>query len=535
MLSHPWLLVLLVVVVLLVIVALRDLTQRRHAILRNFPLLGHFRYWLEHVGPELRQYIVTANDEERPFTRDERRWIYASSKRQNRYFGFGTDNDMERTPGYVIVRHAAFPASAPKIDPVVELPCAKVLGAHHGRAKAFRPNSIVNISAMSFGSLSGRAIESLNRGSAIAGCMHNTGEGGLSDHHLHGGDLMFQIGTGYFGCREPGTGQLSIPALMETIARGPVKAIEIKLSQGAKPGHGGILPGVKVSAEIARIRGVEQGVDCLSPAGHTAFGNVDELLDVIERIAEATGLPVGIKSAVGERQFWEDLARRMRETGTGPDFITIDGGEGGTGAAPLVFADHVSLPFTLGMAEVYRAFASEGMHEAIAFIGSGRLGLPERTLLAFALGCDMVAVAREAMLSIGCIQAQRCHTDHCPTGVATQNRWLVRGLDPTDKAARMANYVATLRSDLIDLSRTCGAVHPALVDLDMVDVLDEHFQCRSLRSTFGYEPGWGTPPAHELDALRELLAGRERVTTTDTEYLTTTTMPTEAGRANARD
>jgi glutamate synthase domain-containing protein 2 len=520
--SHPVLFVLALILIFLLVVVLHDVLQKRHTILRNFPIIGHFRFWIEKVGPELRQYIVTSNDEERPFTRDERRWIYASSKLENRYFGFGTDNDLERTPGYIIVRHAAFPAAAPNIDPLKELPPSKVLGAWRDRPGAFRPNSLINISAMSFGALSSNAIKALNQGAKLTGCMHNTGEGGLSDHHLQGGDLVFQVGTGYFGCRDRASGEFSLPKLLETIARGPVRAIEIKLSQGAKPGHGGILPAVKVSPEIARIRGVDQGVDCVSPAGHSAFSNVDEMLVFIERIAEATGLPVGIKSAVGERAFWRDLARRMRETGTGPDFITIDGGEGGTGAGPLVFTDHVALPFTIAMAEVYRAFAEQDMHERVVFIGSGRLGLPERTLLAFALGCDMINIAREAMLSIGCIQAQRCHTDACPTGVATQRKWLVRGLDPTIKSHRLANYVAALRSDLIDLSRAAGATHPALVDLDMVDVLDEHFGVRSLRSTFGYEPGWGTPPEDEIEALRELLAGRGSVDPSQTEYLTTT-------------
>ncbi|MCW2924290.1 MAG: Ferredoxin-dependent glutamate synthase [Thermoleophilia bacterium] len=505
MLSHPWLITFGVIVLLLLLVALHDVLQKRHSITRNFPIIGHFRFWIEKVGPELRQYIVTANDEERPFTRDERRWIYASSKGENRYFGFGTDNDLERTPGYIILRHSAFPSPAPDIDPTKSLPAAKVIGQLHERAHAFRPNSIINVSGMSFGSLGGNAVEAINRGVAIAGCLQNTGEGGLADHHLHGGDLVFQIGTGYFGCRNA-RGEFSLDKLQETIARGPIRQLELKLSQGAKPGHGGILPGAKVTPEIARIRGVEAGVDCISPPGHSAFSDVDSMLEFIERVADATGLPVSIKSAVGNRTFFPELAKRMRETGTGPDLITIDGGEGGTGAAPLSFADHVSLPFAIGMSEVYRAFAEEGMHEQVPFAGAGRLGLPERTMLAFALGCDMVNVGREAMLSIGCIQAQRCHTGECPTGVATQRPWLMRGLDPKLKSVRLANYIASLRAELIDLSRTCGAMHPALVDLDMIDILDEHFRTRSLRETFDYRDGWGVPREAELEELRLMLA-----------------------------
>jgi glutamate synthase domain-containing protein 2 len=283
--------------------------------------------------------------------------------------------------------------------------------------------------------------------------------------------------------------------------------IEIKLSQGAKPGHGGVLPGEKVTAEIARFRGVQPGVDCISPPGHAAFDDVDSLIEFVERIAAATGLPVGIKSAVGMPGFWEELATRMDATGGGPDFVTIDGGEGGTGAAPLVFADHVSLPFKIGLARVYATFARHDLHERIAFGGSARLGFPEQALLAFAMGCDWINVGREAMLAIGCIQSQRCHTNQCPTGVATQRAWLQRGLDPTLKSVRLANYVTTMRKELLELSRTAGHEHPALVDPSAVEIVDEHFQCIPVLERFGYQPGWGVPTGAELEALRELLRG----------------------------
>ncbi|MBP8807189.1 MAG: FMN-binding glutamate synthase family protein [Kofleriaceae bacterium] len=498
-----WALIVLGVLGLLVIVAIHDVTQRRHAILRNFPIVGHFRYLFELVGPELRQYIVTGNDEERPFSRDQRRWVYASSKRENPYFGFGTDNDLEQAKGYIIIRHAAFPLAA-TIDPEVTVPCAKVLGAARGRAKAFRPTSIVNVSAMSYGSLSSAAVRALNQGVAIAGALHNTGEGGISDHHRAGGDLIWQIGTGYFGCRDA-DGRFAMDRFLATVASAPVRAIELKLSQGAKPGMGGLLPAAKVTPEIARIRGVPLGKDVHSPAGHTAFTDVSSMLDFIERLADATGLPVGIKSAVGELAFWRELARQMRTTRRGPDFITIDGGEGGTGAAPLVFTDHVALPWKLGFAEVYRALAEDGVAEDVVFIGSGKLGFPETALLALAMGCDLVNVAREALLAIGCIQAQRCHTGHCPTGIATQNRWLVRGLDPTLKSARLANYLLALRKDLLQLAHACGQVHPALVPLDRLDLLDGLVR-RSAPDAFGYAPTWGLPPARDREAIAALMA-----------------------------
>src|SRR3954454_17147534 len=319
-------------------VAARDLLQREHSLLRNFPVVGHARYLIEAVGPELRQYIVAGNNEERPFTRDQRRWVYASAKRQNNYFGFGTDNDLEYTAGYPVINHRTFgravPPSHVEAGSGVPIPCAKVLGAVRGRTAAFRPSSVVNVSAMSFGSLSGAAVEALSRGAALAGCLHNTGEGGLSVHHRHGADLVFQIGTAYFGCRDE-HGRFDLDRLKDLVAAAPVRALEIKLSQGAKPGLGGVLPGAKVSADIAAARGVPEGVDCVSPSRHAEFSDTDSMLDWVEFLAAETGLPVGIKSAVGDLGFWDELTDLMSRTGRGVDFVTIDGGEGGTGAAPL--------------------------------------------------------------------------------------------------------------------------------------------------------------------------------------------------------
>ncbi len=501
--------VLIILGALVVLVVIYDVTQKRHAILRNYPIIGHFRYLLETIGPELRQYIVTSNDEELPFSRDQRRWVYASAKKENNYFGFGTDNDMERSSSYVIIKHSVMgvkeKAGDTEENPDYRVPCAKVMGGARGRAKAFRPASVVNISGMSFGSLSGPAVEAMNRGCAIAGCLHNTGEGGISPYHGHGGELIWQLGTGYFGARSP-KGSFSLERFLEAVEASPVRAIEIKLSQGAKPGLGGMLPGAKVTPRIAAIRGVPVGKDVRSPSGHAEFSTPDEMLDFVEMLAEATGLPIGIKSAVGQHRFWEELANLMSDGERGVDFITIDGGEGGTGAAPLSFTDHVALPFKMAFSRVYGIFAEAGVHERVVFIGSGKLGFPASGLLAFALGCDMINVGREAMMAVGCIQAQRCHTGHCPTGVATQNRWLMRGLDARSKAVRLANYVVTLRKELLQLSRACGVIHPGLLSSDHIEILNDHFGSSSVAELFGYRPEWGFPSPEDRRDIERIMA-----------------------------
>ncbi|GGD22617.1 FMN-binding glutamate synthase family protein [Nocardioides daphniae] len=490
-------------------VVVRDLTQRQHALLRNFPIIGHFRYWVETVGPELRQYIVTSNDEERPFSRDQRRWIYASAKGENNYFGFGTDNDVEGLAGYPIIKHRTFAGpgatTARHGSEGVAVPSAKVLGGPRGRRHAFRPASVVNISGMSFGALSEPALRSLNQGAALVDCLQNTGEGSIAPAHRHGGELIFQIGTAYFGCRDE-HGRFDLDRLVDLVASAPVKAIEIKLSQGAKPGLGGMLPAAKVDRTIAEIRGIPVGVDCASPSRHTAFDDVDSMLDLVEEIADATGLPVGIKSAVGNMDFWDELVELMQPRTRGVDFVNIDGGEGGTGAAPMVFADSVAYPFRVAFSEVHKRFAAAGLTDDVTFIGAGKLGLPENALVAFALGADMVNVGREAMLSIGCIQAQKCHTDHCPVGVATQNPRYTRGLDPTSKTQRLASYVLALRRDLLKVSEAVGVVHPGLLTPDDIDILDGQRSAVPLRELYGYQPGWGELGPGLRDELVEVMA-----------------------------
>lgn len=504
----PWLLLPIVVSVVLLVVVVYDLTQRKHAILRNFPLIGHFRYLLETIGPELRQYIVTDNDSDRPFSRDHRRWIYASAKSQNNLFGFGTDNDLELASSYMVVRHAAFPLTEPHEGigsaPERVLPVGKVLGAARSRRHAFRMPSIVNISSMSYGSLSGPAVVALNKGANLSGSLHGSGEGGLTEYHDHGGSLIWQIGTGYFGCRDD-RGRFDLARFLDGVNRFDVKAIELKLSQGAKPGLGGMLPARKVTPEIASIRGVPVHSDCHSPSAHSAFDNVDAMLDFVELLASETGLPVGIKSAVGEIAFWDDLARLMEASQRGVDFILIDGGEGGTGAGPLAFTDHVAMPFFLGFTQVYRTFAEHGLSDDVVWIGSGRLGLPDRAFAAMALGADAVAVGREAMMAAGCIQAQRCHTGHCPTGVATHSRWLQRGLDPQDKGVRVAGYIRQLRHEIGQMARAHGVAHPALAGPDAIEYLDGAYGSRTGYEVFGYDESWGQMSDSDRVELQRLV------------------------------
>lgn len=480
------------ILILLAIVAIRDIfIQKSHTISHNFPIIGHLRYILEKIGPELRQYLIANNREELPFNRIERSWIYASAKKENNYEGFGTDRDIYEHQ-HIFINNAMMPYKIddnhPNVIDKTFLPCAKVMGQYNKRKKPFRPASVINVSAMSFGSLSAKAVESLNKGVKMAGAYHNTGEGGLSPYHSNGGDVVFHFGTGYFGVRAA-DGGFSMEKMVKLVEDNPfVKAIEIKLSQGAKPGKGGVLPGAKITKEIATIRGVEIGKDVLSPPNHKAFNNVPELMTFIEEIAEATGLPVGIKAAVGKLEQWEELADIMVKTRKGPDFITVDGGEGGTGAAPPSFADHVSLPWVYGFSDLYKVFQKRGLTERIVFIGSGKLGFPAKAAMAFAMGADCINVAREAMMSIGCIQAQICHTNKCPSGVATQSKWLQSGIDPTLKSARLAQYFKTFRKELVEITHAAGYEHPCQFRMADIDVnVDDHNLSSELDKTYKYE------------------------------------------------
>ena len=476
---------------LLVVVFLHDILQRKRQILHNFPIVGHLRYLLIEIGPELRQYIVAHNREEAPFNRLEREWIHHSADRANNYFGFGTDDEIYNI-GYPIIKHAMFgnplaSGTGNKKGTSYDVPCAKVTGEAHGRRKPYRAPSIINISAMSFGALGKNAIAALNLGAAKANCFHNTGEGGVSKYHRLGADLCWQLGTGYFGARND-KGEFDIDRMRQTVEQLPqIKMIEIKLSQGAKPGKGGVLPAAKVTSEIAHARGVPAGEDVLSPATHSAFCDVDELIEFVERIADVSGLPVGIKSAIGQLEHWHELAAKMKATGKGPDFITIDGGEGGTGAAPLTFADHVSLPFKLGFERVFRIFTDAGLADDITWIGGGKLGFPDRAIVALAMGCDLINVAREAMLAIGCIQAQKCHTGRCPAGVATHNWWLERGLVPAVQGDRFAGYIESFRGELMGVTYAAGYEHPGQFTPHDVEVSSGPNKFSTFYDLFGYD------------------------------------------------
>jgi glutamate synthase domain-containing protein 2 len=480
------------VIAALLALYVHDRFLSRDPILRNYPVFGHFRWIFIEMGPKLRQYIVADNREELPFNRDERDWIYRSADGENNYFGFGTDDQILGI-GYPIIKHAVFPYGEESFtgsshDKDHDLPSARTLGEVRGRPKAWRPTSIVNISAMSYGALGAHAVQALNEGAKLGGCYHNTGEGGISPHHRLGADLIWQVGTGYFGCRNL-DGGFSIEKLQETLAASPtVRGIEIKLSQGAKPGKGGVLPAAKVTEEIARIRGVKAGEDCISPNSHRAFSDVPSLIEFVEKIAAVTGLPVGIKSAVGHTAFWTELAQAMKGSGKGPDWITIDGGEGGTGAAPMTFADHVSLPFRVAFPRVYRSFLEEGMADRVAWIASAKLGFPDRAIVAICLGADLINIARESMLAIGCIQAQKCHTGDCPAGVTTHKAGLQRGLVPAVQAQRFNRYLRSFRNELHALTHACGYQHPSEFTAEDVEISTGPAQFKTLKVLEGYTP-----------------------------------------------
>jgi len=507
------------VLIVLALVAIRDIfLQKKHTISHNYPVLGHLRYLFEKIGPEIRQYFVANNREELPFNRIERGWIYASAKKENNYEGFGTDRDIY-AHHHIFINNAMMAYKLSEnhpntINPTF-LPCAKVMGSYNKRKRPYRPGSIINVSAMSFGSLSAKAVESLNKGVKIASAYHNTGEGGLSPYHSNGGDVVFHFGTGYFGVRD-NNGNFSMEKLKQLVNDNPfIKAIEIKLSQGAKPGKGGVLPGAKITQEIANIRGVEVGKDVLSPPNHSAFSNVEELMTFIEDIAENTGLPVGIKAAIGKLDEWEELANIMLETGKGPDFITVDGGEGGTGAAPPSFADHVSLPWVYGFSDLYKVFQKRKLTERIVFIGSGKLGFPATAAMAFAMGADCINVAREAMMSIGCIQAQVCHTNKCPSGVATQSKWLQSGINIPLKSLRLAQYFKTFRKELVEITHAAGYEHPCQFTMKDIDVnVDDHNLSEELNKTYNYEK---TPvPYTNMQDLKDCiyLGGQPQISNT---------------------
>jgi len=455
----------LVIVAFVGLLAIQDLTQRRHAVRRVYPVIGRLRYLVEKIGPELRQYIVTSDLEERPFNRAQRAWVYQTAKGVNSAVGFGTQQDVGR-PGQFHFLPSPFPTLH---DEAPEDPRPHVIGS--GRPRPFEVRSRVNIAPMSFGALSQSAVSALSAGAAEAGCYVNTGEGGLSPHHLGGGaDVVFQIGPAKYGVRTP-EGEMDWVRLIEIGQHPQVRAIEIKVGQGAKPGKGGILPGAKVTQEIAAIRGIPAGEASLSPNRFTEFNSVPSLLAFVRRVQASVPVPVGIKIVAGDPDFLNDLARTLAEDGVGPDYISVDGSEGGTGAAPMSLADHMGLPLHDAIVAVDDAYRRHGVRDQITIVAAGRMITGADVAYSLALGADLVNIGRGFLFSLGCIQALRCHTNECPTGVATQSQWRQRGLVPSEKRNRVANYAAAVQEDLMTVVRALGLTSPGELRRDHVEVV----------------------------------------------------------------
>ncbi len=461
--GSAWFLLGLAVFGALGLLGLRDLFNTKHAVLRNYPIAAHLRFILEGIRPEMRQYFFEDEKTGTPFSRDKRAVVYQRAKMALDKRPFGTQYDVY-DPGFEWMHHSLAArepgAAAPRVTiggPDCTLPYSA---------------SVLNISAMSFGSLSPNAIRALNRGAAMGGFAHDTGEGGFSRHHAEGGgDIIWEIGSGYFGARNP-DGSFSAERFAETAANPQIRMVELKLSQGAKPGHGGVLPAAKVSAEIAAARGVPMGQDCISPARHSAFSTPVEMLRFIAEMRRLSGgKPAGFKLCVGQPHEFLAICKAMLETGITPDFIVVDGKEGGTGAAPLEFMDHLGMPLREGLSFVHSALTGAGLRERIRLGASGKIATAFDMARAFALGADWCNSARGFMFALGCIQSLSCHTDRCPTGVATQDPTRARALVVPDKAQRVANFHAATLEALAELVAAAGLSHPS-------EIRPEHFSRR---------------------------------------------------------
>ncbi len=475
----------LCITVPLVLLGSWDLLQTRHNLLRNYPIVGHLRWLIEDTGDELRQYIVESNTEGKPFNRDKRSLMYQRAKGVSDKKPFGTELDVY-AEGYSWLAHSMAPR------PVAENP-GETFRVDIGVGGCKRPYSasIYNISAMSFGSLSAAAVRAMNKGAKMGNFAHNTGEGGLSRHHLEfGGDLIWQIGTGYFGCRTD-DGDFDPDRFAEQAAHEQVRMIEIKISQGAKPGHGGILPGVKVTPELADARGVPVGVDCVSPAYHRSFGTPIELLEFITRVRElAGGKPVGFKLCVGRVDEFFSVCKAMIETGLHPDFISVDGAEGGTGAAPIEFSDHIGLPGREGVLLVHNALVGINMRDSVRVIASGKLISGFEIAAALAIGADACNSARGFMFAVGCIQAQTCHTNECPVGVTTQNRHLQRALVLEDKAERVRSFHEKTVEALAEVIAAAGLDRPDQLEPSQIYQRTSPWEIKSFDQLYSfYKPG----------------------------------------------
>lgn len=438
----------LVIVIPLIILGYSNLKQRKKTLLRLYPVVGHFRYLLEFIRPEIQQYFIESDTNGMPVSREFRTLVYQRAKGVRDTRPFGTVFDVYRS-GAEWLNHSLAPSEIHNKNPRIMF----------GSANCSQPYaaSPLNISAMSYGALSKTAIMALNKGAKIDGFAHNTGEGGLSPYHLeHGGDLIWQIGTGYFGCRSS-EGGFSKEKFKENAAKLQVKMIEIKLSQGAKPGHGGILPAAKVTEEIAEIRGVELGKDVISPPAHTAFSSPKELLEFVAKLRELSdGKPIGFKLCIGYKTEFLSICKAMVETGITPDFITVDGAEGGTGAAPVELTNSVGTPLWDAVPFVNNALIGTGFRGKIRIIAAGKVISAFHMVRIMALGADTINSARGMMFALGCIQSRHCNTDQCPTGIATQNPSRYQALDVTDKGERVANYHRSMIHHLVELLEVSG-------------------------------------------------------------------------------
>jgi len=452
---------LLLIFLPLILMGLYDMYQSKKTIRRNFPLLGRMRYLLESLGPEMRQYFIETDLDGKPFNRLQRSIVYQRSKKESDSMPFGTQLDVYQD-GYEWINHSIRAISFSKVN---ENP--KV---HIGSSQCTKPYdaSMFNISAMSFGSLSKNAILALNNGAKQGGFYHNTGEGGLSPYHLQGGDVVWNIGTGYFSCRTS-DGKFNYDEFVKRATLDNVKMIEIKFSQGAKPGHGGILPKEKVTDEIAAIRLVSKGQDILSPPTHSAFTTPLELMDFVKLLRKGSeGKPIGIKICIGNKSEFLSICKAMVETKTYLDFITVDGGEGGTGAAPQEYSDHVGMPLRDAIAFVYDSLNGFGIKDQIKIIASGKVITGFDIVRTLSLGADLCNSARGMMFALGCIQALECHNNTCPTGVATQNPDLMKGLVPEEKSVRVARFQHETVKSAMDLMASAGLSHPDEVTRDVI-------------------------------------------------------------------
>ncbi|MBT8113647.1 MAG: FMN-binding glutamate synthase family protein [Gammaproteobacteria bacterium] len=437
-----------------------DITQSRHAVRRNFPVIGRFRYFFEHVGEFFRQYFFSMDREEMPFNRAQRSWVYRAAKDISNTIAFGSTRDLKKV-GTVLFANCPYPTLGEDATPVTN----QTIGPDS--KYPFTTKSVFNISAMSYGAISKPAILALAEGAKSSGCWLNTGEGGLSKYHLQSGcDIVFQIGTAKYGVRDPISGKLSESKLIDVAKYDQVRMFEIKLSQGGKPGKGGILPGAKVTKEVAEIRGVREGEDSISPNRHPDISSDEDLLEMIAFIRELTGKPVGIKSVIGSEDWLDHLFQLIcvRGIASAPDFITVDSADGGTGAAPMPLLDDMGLPLNESLPMLVNKLNEYGLYDRVKVISSGKLVTPADVAWALCLGANFVTSARGFMFALGCIQALQCNKDTCPTGITTHNKRLQRGLNPHLKSIRVANYVKNIVHEVGMIAHSCGVNHPRELD-----------------------------------------------------------------------